>query len=213
MALVLTTNFLRALLLGPTSPPPPPPPPPPPTVYLLDNFVDVNGTGLDSHTMDVGPGWTDSDSVFKIESNTCQAQADGTIETASSDAGHADGVASVTLNLEHFDDAGLCCRYTDENDFIFLYIPQFDVGSGLQLWEYQFGLLNMIGQDSTFSAPVTTDFTVVLRAVGPSINASVVGTGHSCSGADTFNLSATQWGILSQFGVTPKYKNFRVTSP
>ena len=64
---------------------------------LLDEFVDVDGTDLTAHTMNIGPGWTTVTSVYEIEGNTCFVVAAGS--GYQSDAGASDGTLKVTADV------------------------------------------------------------------------------------------------------------------
>lgn len=70
-------------------------------VKLLDMFQDVNGTLLENHVMDVGPGWTNENSpkTLQIQSNTLVAGTTGVPTTYFSDAGVTGGTVTLDVDL------------------------------------------------------------------------------------------------------------------
>lgn len=71
----------------------------PPTTILLDNFVDVNGTLLAAHTMDVGPGWLKKSTDAEIQSNTMSGKSGSTDPLYISSAGVSAGTVTANINL------------------------------------------------------------------------------------------------------------------
>ena len=103
----------------------PPPPPPGPTVYLYDTFSDSNGTPLVDHVMNIGPGWSITNSSFEIQSNS----AVDSIETSQGVVAANAGVANATMScaLTNPSDGGLVFRLLDDENYLLVRIASSEV--------------------------------------------------------------------------------------
>lgn len=70
---------------------------------LLDNFHDTNGTPLESHTMDTGPGWNKAGSVAQIQSNVLVGIAANTDPIYVADASVTAGTLTADIVLDTSD--------------------------------------------------------------------------------------------------------------
>lgn len=162
--------------------------------YLLDHFVDTDGTALASHAMNTGPGWT---VVLTLGSWTIQsdrAEILGTVGSpclAYSDAGHADGVMRCTLTnsdgLYNF----LAFRIQDSGNF---WIAIADRNSNaLELFEYT-GSYSLKA-----SSPLTWNGSAQLMTVtlsGPNVQLDFNGATTNYGAATDFE-TATKWGLFA----------------
>lgn len=84
---------------------------------LSDTFTDPDMTTLQSHTMNVGPGWTVVSNGFTISSNVLHAV--GSPSVAFCDAGIADLTVSATLTTVtgSSNNVGIIVRYQDVNNY------------------------------------------------------------------------------------------------
>jgi hypothetical protein len=96
-----------------------------PGPYLLrDTFTDADGTALDAHIMEVGPGWTEYGGEWEIESNRAQnASGTGWI-SAAADALEADTTEKAVVNMGAGAEAGLCGRLSDEDNAWFVVLRE-----------------------------------------------------------------------------------------
>src|SRR5438067_74541 len=69
------------------------------TVLLYDTFTDADGTGLPSHTMDVGGGWTNRNGTWDVQSNKahCATDSGSGQNVADADAGRGDAMSSSRI--------------------------------------------------------------------------------------------------------------------
>lgn len=147
--------------------------PPAPVVYLLDTFVDADMTPLDMHTMDVGPGWTDPDEDWLIESDSAVlAVTSLTPEIAYSDAGVSDYTLTSRQQLASTAGAGVCFRRTTDTTYLWATIS--DISGLLIVGQTVAGVPSVIGQQALALTPLGF---FVLRVVlaGAQLTVSVDG--------------------------------------
>lgn len=143
--------------------------------YLLDHFIDTNGTDLTVHTMDIGPGWTAWIGTWDIQSDAAVLQADGSdpssANVAASDAGVADVNAILTMHsAPSVFDAGLVFNLVDDQNwwlFLLANVP------GIP--EQSFRLFSRVGGSYTQIArtvqvlPFSTDFELRVVTAGDAV--------------------------------------------
>ena len=85
--------------------------------YLQDLFTGSNGTAIQSHTMDVGPGWTVLSGSGAIQSNKLQSATSATVMKIYSTGLYSDGAVSVDVTIPASGAlfAGLFLRVSDAN--------------------------------------------------------------------------------------------------
>lgn len=169
---------------------------PPPVVYLEDNFVDANGTLLDAHTMDVGPGWTFQQGTFEIQSTKATPLTYVDNDIVTSDAGQTD--YTLTCVMRPTDDGvngalpGIVVRFVDLNNLVMI---SFDSLAGsFTIYEKIAGTYNL--RDSA-SVPFVsgTGATVAIVLLGTSISATVNGGSPISYGALTVGPASTLCGL------------------
>lgn len=88
----------------------------PTNIYLYDLFAGTNGTAITSHTMNVGPGWTQSAGTATL--NGTGAVKMGTAGRIVSDAGKANAQFVADFNFATTASAvGVAARWTDASNF------------------------------------------------------------------------------------------------
>lgn len=173
------------------------------TTYLLDTFTDTNGTVLTSHTMDIGPGWTNDSAFFDIQGNATREQF-GTAGCVYSNAGVASGVYRVTVSA-----AGgfMALRVTDSNNMIFAVNSN---STTLTLTRREAGADTVIISNASLST-ISYPATFVITISGNNFTVLEQGTGQSIAGSDAFNASATRFGFRAQTALIT-YDNFSFRS-
>lgn len=175
----------------------PPPPPPPPTSYLLDHYVDTNGTNITSHVMDVGPGYSPTIiyGTWQIESNSAQLNVGGAgsnYNFCAANASHSDGTATVTAvhpSSGNFSD-GVAFRIQDNQNFWVCRAT--NLNNTFVIQEVNAGVVTT--QASTSFSPVNSG-TDVYKAV-------LSGTSITCqvNGANTLTFTSSDFQTQTYFG-------------
>jgi hypothetical protein len=171
--------------------------PPPPLHYLLDNFVDTDGTALTAHTMDVGPGWTTFRSLtdFVIETDTATAlTADQFAVT--SDATHADAVGSVQMTFGSLTDTVYQAIYFRASDDTNWWIVQLLTSGNWSISKMVAGAFSTVG-GGAITVTTATAYTVTVTCAGDSITVNIDGVDLTTV-TDAFNDTATLWGLGRQ---------------
>jgi hypothetical protein len=182
------------------------------TTVLKDNFVDANNTPLQSHTMNVGPGWTIDKGTFQISNNKAQCTATGSSPAgarAHSDAGKSDVTLSVIFNgnIGGGGNGGAVLRYTDENNFWFLNLTN----TALVLYERSGGTWTQRGISSgTFTN--NTDYTLQIVASGANLTATLNSGNTITYNSATSNQTVTTHGISAGF-TADTFSSFLATNP
>lgn len=92
--------------------------------YLHDTFTDTNGKSLSTHLMDIGDGWSTSDTNWKISNNkavTGYAVGSGTLVHANSGFSNVEVKADITfVNQGVNSQQGLILRAIDSNNYLLL---------------------------------------------------------------------------------------------
>jgi hypothetical protein len=194
-------------------------------VYLQDNFVDSDNTLLSAHTMNVGPGWT-IDTVAglgtaadaKIVSNAAtNVNSVGlSVQEAVSNASQASAVARVAFYDATVATvfAGLLGRYSDSSNRIILYVT----GTTFRLSKVVAGAETILAFATLSGLTNNVANTLTLTFSGNTLSGSILvpGTGTTTLGpvTDSFNNTATKWGLQVERGVGGSsqtfYQNFSV---
>ena len=180
---------------------------------LYDTFTDTDGTELESHTMDSGPGWTQHLGLFEINSN----QAEHVNPTATSCRAYAatslsdvrvTAVASTALNFSGASAPGVLLRASNGDNNWLLRIDRFN--DTLRIFD-RIATAHTARASTSFTASQGTEYTLEATANGTTLKLTVDGTTVTY-GAATFNQTATSHGLIStQNGTvtTPvKYNSF-----
>lgn len=179
-------------------------------IYLKDLFTDTNGTALDHHTMDIGPGWTILSGTPQIAGNK-MAGTTNSDNVAVSDAGHAD--ITLTVVYVHQNDTlpVVVFRRADANHF---WIAFFQSGTW-QLQEYVNGVYTTRGTGAD-SLTAGQGYNLQLTLSGASITLYRDGTQMVSYNLASTGLTATLHGPdLAANGSAPTgtFDTFLVTSP
>lgn len=181
-----------------------------PTTYLQDSFTDTNGTNLNAHIMDVGPGWTIDAGTFDIQSNQGRVTSAG-VSVASADASHADVTATVKTTVAGVSDSpSLLIRETDSNNH---WIAAIITTSSFDLYEVNGGSFTQRAT-TLFVATLNQQYTIRAICSGASISCTLDGANNISYGSATFNQTATRFGIRSNDGAGTNFlwDDFLVTS-
>jgi hypothetical protein len=182
------------------------------TTVLQDNFVDANNTPLQSHTMNVGPGWTIDKGTFIINNNKAQCTGIGSGPTggrAHSDAGKADVTLSAIFNgtVSGGGNEGLTLRYTDENNFWLLNLTS----TALTLYERSGGTWTQRGTSSA-SFSDNSNYALQIVASGTNLTCTVNSGNTIAYNSATSNQTVTKHGI-SAGSVGDTFSTFLATNP
>ncbi len=182
------------------------------TVYLLDYFVDVDGTIIDNHKMDIGPGqvpniygWIASSHTAFIQSNRAQSDnATGGVFAA--DAGHADMVVQVLASFQNppadlFSGMGLIFR-TDilagEGSGKGWVMNLNQVTNAVELWQQNAGVLTQI-TSVPYALDAMTTYLLTAVCEGPNIDLYVQGRHVMGPINDTFAPTNTWCGCQMSY--------------
>jgi len=160
-----------------------------------DTFTDAEDTDIETHTMDIGSGWTNEDGCsWQINATNQLKFCDSTDSILTTDTGISDGTITADLNQQDvLSTEGIVGRFVDIDNFWFLYYePQ---ANNLVLYKKIGG--SYTNMDSTSPDPEIsggTD-TCSLTFSGDNITGNCGGTGVSTTDAD-FN-TATKFGFRS----------------
>lgn len=195
------------------------------TTYLYDQFTDVNGTALQSHTMDVGSGWTRRTSAqggglstYTIQSNKSKS-AGGLYTVITADGGsHSDGTLTMDFsvpNSTHFL-GGFTFRWSATGAYWIAAIENDGGTAYIAIYEFSSGAAHSRASTNFVSNPqnTTVTMTLVINAASVTLTSS---TGESCNYASaTFNQTATQHGLFDYQDATYtlpfSYDNFKFTN-
>jgi hypothetical protein len=183
------------------------------TTLLQDNFVDVSGTNLTAHVMNVGPGWTVTDGSYQIQGNAARCTGTGASSygVAIADAGKSDGTATVTATLDAGAASrhGLAVRATNGNNHWRVTIK----ASG------EFAIVEVNGGTATVraSAAVTintgTGYTIQCAFSGTTLTATLNGGNQISYSSATLNQTTTTHGLDDGASGECSFTNFQVTNP
>lgn len=161
-------------------------------ILFLDHFLDVNGTLLNSHTMDIGAGWSLGGGFFEIQSNRAtwtSGERFAATETEMSDV-------TITVIMGSNDGYGLCARVTDADNGIAAYVD----GSILWLQQIEAGSFTLL--DAQVVGTLSGDYTLQLRVHGDTVEAEVLEVEVICTATGvTFNETETLHGLFSSTAV------------
>lgn len=162
-----------------------------PAHLLYDTFTDTNGTGLASHTMDIGSGWTVDAGTITINSN--KARTGSAPGTATADAGASDIIGSVVINAtSDLGGAGFAIRHSNTSNY---WIPWVDYnGSTIDLYEVNGGSAS-IRATRSFNPAASTDYTIRVQCYGQIIVATIDGANYLVYPVAALNETNTRFGI------------------
>lgn len=194
--------------------------PGPPIIHLSDTFVDVNGTLLTAHVMDVGPGWSFVQGTFEIQGNAATPLTYADNDFVTSDASFSNYALSADLMPTDNGSAGalpaLCFRVVDVSNYAMVSL---DSLNGLFTIYERIGGLYFLR--ASVAAPQTsgTSYAVDLVLNGSSVSATLNGASAISYGALTVGPGSTLCGLrlgLNGSGpppaARPTWKNFLCTS-
>lgn len=175
-----------------------------PTVYLQDDFTDVNGTALTAHTMTLGPGWVGFGvQFFDIQGNATREQF-GNPGFVVANAGAASGVYRVTVSAAG---AQMALRVTDADNALIATNPS---STQITLVKRDATVETVVASNSALSA-LSYPATFIITISGNNFTVLDQGTGQSIAGSDAFNASATRFGFRAQTALIT-YDNFSFQS-
>lgn len=176
------------------------------TTLLQDNFTDTNGTGLDAHTMDTGPGWTEHQGTWTTESNQASYSA-GSADMASAAAGATQGTITADVTTDASGGApGIAWRVTD-NDNGWIFIVN-DAADEIRIFEVNAGFT----QRASAAFTVAGNTTFALRCV-------ISGDTFTCdvdNDTASINHTSSVFNTIERHGLfandaTETYDNFLMT--
>lgn len=171
-------------------------------LLLEDHFTDVNGTALDAHVMDTGPGWTISTGTWQIQSNRANDVASsGLFHKVTADAGQANVDAQVDVTLPpaagNYYSGGLIARFSDGNNYWLVYVEYSGSAPYVFIDTVESGGDTVRSSGEVTASPGGT-YTLRLVANGSTVNAYWDGD-LICSYTSSFNNSATEFGLYSSY--------------
>ncbi len=167
-----------------------------PTTYVEDTFTDTNGTELVDHTPDTdteGGGWSSRTATTdggRIQANVYENEHTSREGQFLIDAGVADCVVRMTLNLGDNTQSGMYVRYSDSSNFWQIRVR--DDTQQVILYRVVAGSFNA---DDTQSATIAnnTDYDMVCTLSGNSVSCDVAGV--TVSATNSHNNTATSHGF------------------
>lgn len=182
------------------------------TVILLDNFVDTNGTALESHTMDVGPGWVKDSSSAEIQSNLLVGVSGQTDPLYVSNAPVAVGTLTAAINLNVTDSQVNLYLGTNVSGgaaagYIVICYP---VAGMIQIFRSGEGVGGVVAQETVSFSSGVQNWKAVLTATNltffidgsQKITATVNAVSGTYFGWEMFHPAATPLTTWSQFKLT-----------
>jgi acetyl esterase/lipase len=172
-----------------------------PTTRLNDTFTGTDATGLASHTMDTGSGWTVQNGTWTIQSNKAVGSA-GTfgVVTADAGAGHENAKVTVDITLPNAAayEQGVALRVKDSTHFVGVLVGR--VGGGTPfLTITEPASAWTVAAKVLVEVPAATNSTVTLTVTiyGSRIKATL-STGESCSWSTSLDFgNSALFGLMS----------------
>jgi hypothetical protein len=156
-------------------------------LLFFDTFTGANGTPINSRSPDVdvvGGGWTIHESAATIQGNECQpVDLNAERFTASADC----GAANVTLTCIYTNRAFILFRFADINN---LYFVRFGVGF-YRVQSVKAGVTELVGQNNIVNGLDRQGISIVASGN----NYSITVGGETLTFSDTFNNTATRFGV------------------
>jgi hypothetical protein len=171
-------------------------------VLLKDTFTDANGTLLQNHTMDTGPGWQVLSGNWQIQNNAVeQTTQDFVYDKAVSDAGTSNATVSAQFSTSvvggNTGQFGLVVRATDNYDYLAVVVSD----GQLSLVEDTGGTpgYDIVTLAGPVAVSVSTSQPNNFKAVvsGTTVTVYWGGTQVLQYTSATFNQTATKFGLLS----------------
>jgi hypothetical protein len=164
---------------------------------ILDHFTDADGTGLPSHTMDIGPGWTRFEGTganqMAIQTNKVESFQDaGAGYSYQTESGLADCVIAVATVFGSTTYCKIIFRYVNATNYWMLSVNSLSGTGNVELIKVVAGA-NTTVSTANLSITLGTGVFWTLTLSGTSISASV--DTANVSTTDAFNQSATKHGI------------------
>lgn len=175
------------------------------TTALSDTFTGTNGTNLTAHTMDVGPGWTNVQGTFQIQSNTCQSISATDGDSYVSDSGQADFTVSFDGTCFYTNTGNICttdllARWQDANNFWIL--QDFAANNSYFLYARIGGSYSLRANNTHASSPSGVTHNVALTFNGSAIEAFF--NGVSClTYTDSLYATQTKVGMRTSVNGSP----------
>jgi hypothetical protein len=180
------------------------------TLLLKDSFVDTNGTGLASHTMDVGPGWTVNDGGWTIQGNKAAVQTVSGYGTAVSQSGQSNVTGNVTVNLSANSRMGFAARVSDDSDF-WRVVVSVNAGA-LEILEVVSGV-QTVRASSSLTISQGVNYALQAQFAGQTVTATVNGGNQISYNSAASNQSVTKHGLTAGANSNGTASNFQVTNP
>ena len=161
-----------------------------------DNFSDSNGTLLENHTMDHGPGWDAVIGGWDIENNRARVTSTGFPDQALAvfEAGGTDYSIATKINIEAgHNSAGIAVRYGSGSGTF--YFAQVDTGDQNFCIYYFNGTWYDLLASASFPSSTEFDYEIAVTVSGNTITATVNGGNQiSASNCDQ-NAESTLVGM------------------
>lgn len=179
-------------------------------------FDGPNGTNITSYTPNVGSAWTTTSANFVLSGNKLTNTVDTTLSVAIQNIGASDVTQTMTVNSffsgTRASVAYFVFRHSDASN---LYKMEF-FNNSVTLYKTQGGSTTVI---ATASVTTTTgvDYVLQLRSSGTTITAYVNGVQLLQATGQTFNQTATNFGLAILNQLSPAsfctFDNYEVTIP
>jgi hypothetical protein len=175
-----------------------------PTIYVYDTFTNVEDTLLSNHTPDTdleGGGWVNIAYAlnYKIKSDRAQGVNAAQANHGLVDSGVSDCVVEALVNKSgasvdaFYHDAGVFCRYTDNNNYWKISLN--DGANVFRIWENNSGVKTV---RATKSVTISGEHTIRVTLNGQTITATLDGGDEISYSSASLNETATRHGICER---------------